>query len=264
MEATLGRADMLVGLDEDSQVPLAQARELLRITGLKASVARQLTERAAMREVLRRAGIPIAGSRARSDGVCTLEVMTVGRVPAWFSATRRAGASIVLPREVEDPVDLDVRRMGYAALRALGARTGISSILWSRRADGSPQIHEIQAHPPHSLSLALMSHAHGADMHRAWANAVVNGHFAPIPRSYAAGVVFVEREGTGRRVTGIRGYDAVTRELGDVIVDARLPSVGSRAPGRRARDHYFIVRDSSTATVEAALSHIASSVVIEA
>ena len=264
LSPTLGRPDMLVGVDEDLQVALAEVRELLRITGLKASVARQLTDRATMMELLSRAGIPVAPKTAKGDGSdCTLEVMTVGRVPAWFSSTRRSGQTIVLPREVEDPADLDVRHMAYAALRVLGTRTGISSIVWSRRADGSPQIHDIATRPPHSPMLSLMSHAHGADMHRAWANVVVNGHFAPIPRSNAAGAVFVGREGRGRRVAALRGFDAVKRELGHLIVEAQLPDVGARAPGARSRDQYLIVCDPSTSVVESALAHIASSVAIE-
>jgi hypothetical protein len=245
-------------------VALGEVRELLRITGLKASVARQMTDHAMRREVLRQAGIPVAPKGAkRVDGnECTLEVMTVGRVPAWFSSTRRSGQTIVLPREVEDPADVDVRHMGYAALRVLGTRTGIASVVWSRGADGSPMIHDVATRPPQSPTLSLMSHAHGADMHRAWANVVVNGHFTPIPRSHAAGAVFIGREGSGRRVAGIRGLDAVKRELGSLLVEARLPEVGARAPGARSRDQYLIVRDASTSAVETALAHIASTVVI--
>jgi hypothetical protein len=170
---------------------------------------------------------------------------------------------IVLPREVEDPADVDVRQMAFAALRVLGTRTGISSLVWSRRDDGMPVIYDIAARPPASPTLALMSHAHGADMHRAWANVVVNGHFAPIPRSHAAGAVFIEREGSGRRVSAVRGFDAIKRELGDLVVEARLPDVGTRAPGARSRDQYVIVRNESTSVVESALAHIASNVAIE-
>src|SRR6185503_10248386 len=114
LSGTLGHPDLLVGVDEDLQVALAEVRELVRITGLKASVARQLTDRAMMCDVLRNAGFPVFDG-ARSSSEYTLEVMTVGRVPAWFSSTRRNGAMIVLPREVEDPACLDVRQMAYAA-----------------------------------------------------------------------------------------------------------------------------------------------------
>jgi len=262
LSGTLGHPDMLVGVDEDLQVALGEVRELLRITGLKASVARQLTDREMMRDLLRRAGFPVAEGAKRSSE-CTLEVMTVGRVPAWFSSTRRNGAMIVLPREVEDPSCLDVRQMAYAALRVLGTRTGLSTVVWSRSADGRPRIHDITARPPHVATLSLMNHAHGADMHGAWANVVVNGRFAPIARSHAAGAVFVGREGKGRRVAALRGIDAVKRELGNLIVETRLPGVGARAPSAKSRDQYLIVRHPSTSVVESALAHIASSVAIE-
>jgi hypothetical protein len=55
----------------------------------------------------------------------------------------------------------------------------------------------------------------------------------------------------------------VKRELGGLIVEARLPGVGTRAPRVNSRDQYLIVRDPSTSVVESALAQIASSVTIE-
>lgn len=263
-----GKPDMLIGVEDDLQVTLARVRELLRITGLKASVAQQLCDREMRLDILREAGLPVAARGARTIGggqEFTLEVMTLGRVPAWFSSTRRMGATIVLPREVEDPADLQVRHLGFSALRALGARTGISSLRWSRDRNGRPVILDIAPRPPRAPTLSLMSHSHGADMHRAWANVVVNGHFAPIPRSHASGAALVPLVGAGTRVVSIHGFEKVKRELGKMLVESKLPEIGRRVPRKAARsgEHYLLVRHPRTSTVEQAIAHVASAVEVE-
>jgi hypothetical protein len=121
---------------------------------------------------------------------------------------------------------------------------------------------DIAPRPPRAPTLSLMSHAHGADMHRAWANVVVNGHFAPIPRSHAAGAALLPVRGRGTRVVNVRGLDKVKRDLGRMLVESRFPEVGKRVT-RAGDDHYVLVRHQKTAAVEEAVAHVTSSVMVE-
>jgi hypothetical protein len=190
---------------------------------------------------------------------CTLEVITIAGVPAWFSATRfepehldvlldpGTPLTISLPREQDDPADPLLRRMGFAALKALGIHTGMSSMRWHRRVDGTPIIANVTASPPPPAIMSLMALAHGANMYRMWGNTVVNGLFAPIPRQYAAGAVYFRGLGQRQMVSAVHGLDAVLCELGDIVVEEHLPE-------------FVMVRHGETAVVDDALRRIAQGV----
>ncbi len=60
---SLGRVDRLLGVLEQLQVPLAEAREVCRIPGLHTRAARNFRDKAQMKKVLREAGLPCARSR---------------------------------------------------------------------------------------------------------------------------------------------------------------------------------------------------------
>jgi hypothetical protein len=206
---------------------------------------------------------------------CTFEVISIAGVPAWFSATRfdtelldlitsRARTlTITLPREQDDPADPMLRRMGFAALKALGMHTGITSTRWYRRPDGSPVIANVSASPPTGNIVSLMALAHGAEMYRVWGNVMVNGVFAPIPRPYSAGVCYFGGAGGGSTPTVVQGLDTVARELGDILVHVEAPAVvreSVRAPGV---DGFALVRHTETRVVDAALKRIAECVRVE-
>jgi hypothetical protein len=199
----------------------------------------------------------------------TFEVISLAGVPAWFSATRfdtelldlitsRAGTqTITLPREQDDPADPTLRRMGFAALKALGMHTGMSSIRWYRRPDGSPVIANVSASPPTGNIVSLMALAHGAEMYRVWGNIVVNGVFAPIPRLYAAGVCCFGGASGGSAGRSIQGLDAIVRELGEIVVRAEPPSVPRSNSDAIGVDGFVLVRHPETRVVDAALRRIA-------
>jgi hypothetical protein len=208
---------------------------------------------------------------------CTLEVISIAGVPAWFSATRfdtefldlitgRARMlTITLPREHDDPADPMLRRMGFAALKALGMHTGMSCLRWYRRPDGSPVIANVSASPPMGNIVSLMALAHGAEMYRAWGNVMVNGVFAPIPRLYSAGICYFGGASDGSTFTVVQGLDSVARELGDILVHVESPSIvgenkNVRAPGAGG---FALVRHPETRVVEAALQRIAECVRVE-
>jgi hypothetical protein len=205
----------------------------------------------------------------------TFEVISMAGVPAWFSATRfdtelldlissRARTlTMTLPRELDDPADPILRRMGFAALKALGMHTGMTSIRWYRRPDGSPVIANVSASPPVGNNVSLMALAHGAEMYRVWGNVVVNGVFAPIPRLYAAGVCYFGGASGGPGGIPMQGLNVILRELGDIVVQVEPPSVERKSSDAPGIDGFVLVRHADTRVVDAALRRIAECVRVE-
>jgi hypothetical protein len=121
----------------------------------------------------------------------------------------------------------------------------------------------VAARPPSAPIVALMSHAHGADIYRAWANAVVHGLFAPIPRTHAAGCAFLRGRGDGTRVAAVHGLDEIRRLLGPLIVEERLPAPGQARAASYEGDGWLIVKHAETAKVEQALAQIHATVRVD-
>lgn len=67
LASRVGRVDRLVGALEQLQLPIARARELAGVPGMKTEVARRFRDKDLMKEVLRRAGVPVAASRLVSS-----------------------------------------------------------------------------------------------------------------------------------------------------------------------------------------------------
>lgn len=206
---------------------------------------------------------------------CTFEVFSAGGVPAWFSATRfsprpfenarnrRTALRITLPREQDDPADLLVRRMGFAAIRALRMDTGISSMRWIRRPDGTPIIMGVIAGPPPAPIISLMTISHGVDMYRVWGKAAVDDLFTPDPRIYAAGAAVFGAHGEGTTVSAVHGLREVEHELGDMIVEMQAPRVGDPWSNSLVRDGFMLLRHTDTSAVDEALQLISDAVWVE-
>ncbi|HUX12512.1 MAG TPA: hypothetical protein VMW87_05765 [Spirochaetia bacterium] len=206
---------------------------------------------------------------------CTLEVISVGGVPAWFSATRfgaeflvalrnpRTAFTMTLPREQDDPADPLVRRMGFAALKALGMDTGVSSMRWFRRLDGTAVVTDVIPSPPVEPIGSLMTLAHGTDIYRVWGNTIINGLFAPIPRLYAAGAAMFRTEGEGTTVSAVHGLAEIVEELGELVVRVEEPRVGQLWTDPLTSGCFVLLRHAETAVIDEALRRIADSVWVE-
>ena len=202
----------------------------------------------------------------------SLEVASLSGRPVWWSSTRYDPTplhvlenpwiqwTVTLPREQDDPADSEVRRLGFAALRALGMDTGFSHMEWFRRSDGTIAISEIGARPPGAQIVSLMSYAHDKDMFRAWARMVVFGEFSPPIRRYAAGAAFLRGQGTGGKVGGVHGMDAAQRALGPLVVEAKMPRSGQQRSSSYEGEGYVIVRHPRTEVVEKALRRLISTI----
>jgi len=204
----------------------------------------------------------------------SFDCVTIGGRMVWHSLTRYLPACldvmrnpwiqwcVLLPREVDDPRYDGIRDAAQRALAALGMGTGLSHMEWFRRADGSVAISEVGARPPGAQFTTLISYAHEIDLYRSWARLVVFDAFDPPPRRFAAGIAFLRGQGSGR-VFAIHGLDQAYREVGPLVVEARLPTIGQTAGGGYEGEGYVVLRHRDTRTVEGALKRLVELVQVE-
>jgi Carbamoyl-phosphate synthase L chain, ATP binding domain len=165
--------------------------------------------------------------------------------------------TVLMPREVGGPEYDGIRRVGPDALRALGVRDALTHMEWFRRPDGSVAVSEVAARPPGAQITSMLGYAHDVDFYRAWAELVVLGRFEPPQRRFATGTAYLRGQGRGR-VRAVHGVDALQRELGHTVVEARLPQPGQPAATGYEGEGYVIVRDTHTDVVRDALRRIVS------
>lgn len=170
--------------------------------------------------------------------------------------------SVLLPREIHTPQYQEIARVGPAALRALGVRDAVTHLEWFRRPDGSVAVSEVAARPPGGQITSMIGYAHDVDFHRVWAELVVLGSFRPPERSYAAGAVYLRGQGRGR-VRAVHGLDALHRDIGELVVEARLPQPGQPASSSYEGDGFVIVRHPDTHVVREALARIRNTIRVE-
>ena len=162
----------------------------------------------------------------------------------------------LLPRDIEGPEYEGARKMGFAAIEALGLDNGMTHMEWFQRPDGSLAIGEIAQRPPGANISRMTGLAYDVDVYRGWARAVVDGELdAPWERKYAVGCAFLRGMGRGR-VTGVSGVRKTHEAIGHLIVEAELPRAGAPKSDGYEGDGYVIVRDASTEVVKRALSTI--------
>ncbi len=169
---------------------------------------------------------------------------------------------VLLPREVDDPAYDDVREATARALDALGMVTGVCHLEWFRRGDGSIAISEVGARPGGAQISKLISHAHDFDFYRAWARLMIDHTFDPPRREYSAGAAFLRGQGSGR-VRAIHGLAQAQREIGPLVVESNLPSLGQSPSGSYEGEGYVIIRHRETEVVKKALHRLISLIRVE-
>jgi hypothetical protein len=126
-------------------------------------------------------------------------------------------------------------------------------------------ISEVAARPPGAQFLTIHSYAHDFDFYRAWAALMVHDEWVQPPeRRYAVGAVYLRARGTGRRVSAVLGIDEMQRELGEIVVEARLPKTGEECSSSYEGEGYVILRHPRTETVKAALKQVVGLLRVEA
>ncbi len=163
--------------------------------------------------------------------------------------------AVLLPRSVDGP-EYDAIRDGAArGLRALGLDTGFTHMEWFRLREGRIALSEVAARPPGAQFTSLLSYAHDTDMYAAWARLEIFGDFDPPQRRHAVGAAYLRGQGRGV-VRGVHGLDVLQRELGDLVVEARLPAEGQPRSESYEGEGYVILRHHDTEVVAAALRRV--------
>jgi len=144
----------------------------------------------------------------------------------------------------------------------LGMVTGMTHMEWFRRADGSIAISEVAARPPGAQFTSLMSYAYDKDMYHAWAELVCFNRFDVPERRYSAGAAYLRGQGTGR-VAQVHGITQAKEELGDLIVEAKIPPAGQPKSSSYEGEGYVILKDPDTARVADGLRRVVKILQVE-
>lgn len=166
---------------------------------------------------------------------------------------------VMTPRRIDEPRFQPIFELGPKALGALGMFTGVTHMEWFLRPDGRVAISEVAARPPGAQFSTLISYAHEFDLYRAWARLLVFEAFDRPERKFAAGAAYLRGQGEGR-IVAVEGLEEAKREIGGLVVEAKLPVVGASPSSSYEGDGYVIVRHRETEVVEAALKRIVSTV----
>lgn len=162
---------------------------------------------------------------------------------------------VMLPRRIDTPEFAPIFDAGPRALDVLGMHTGVTHMEWFRRPDGRIAISEVAARPPGAQFSSLISYAHDFDLYTAWARLLVFEDFVVPERKFACGAAYLRGQGQGK-VLDIVGLETVKRELGELVIEAKLPQIGQTPTGTYEGEGFIIVRHPETAVVEAALKKI--------
>jgi biotin carboxylase len=230
--------------------------------------------RAAVQQVMSSSGGAALIEEQLSGQEGSLEAVCLGGKVLWQSSSRyflhmlnfleRPGEPyrVLLPREMPTPERDEICQLAPRALQSLGMETGICHLEWFLRPDGSVALSEVAARPPGGQISTLISHAHGADFLLAWARLLLLGTFEFPERRYAAGVICLRGQGSGH-VRNVTGLEQAEDELGELIVEARLPKINQPAAEGYEGEGYIILRHPETAVVEHGLHRLGALIRVE-
>jgi biotin carboxylase len=205
----------------------------------------------------------------------SFDTVSVRGTPVWHSLTQYFPTPlevlrnpwiqwcVLLPREVEAPRYDDIREAAFTSLDVLGMNTGMSHLEWFRRGDGSIAISEVAARPPGAQITTLMSRANDFDALAAWTRLMIFDEFDLPERRYAAGAAYLRGQGQGEHIVAIHGLDQAQHEIGNLVVDAKLPEIGQKASDHYEGEGFVILRHPETDVVKQALFRLISLVRVE-
>lgn len=330
----IGPVERVMGILEQLQVPLGQVRDHLGLPGMGEEAARNVRDKARMKDVLRAAGIPCARHRLirhtseaesflREVGVpvvakppdgsgaqATFRLDTTDAVRSWLEAVRHGPEpewlleefltgpehtfdsvtldgqtvwssiadyhpapldvlrtpwmqwTVVLPHDIDGQEYAQIKKVGPAALEALGVQTALSHMEWFERPDGSVAISEVGARPPGAQIAAMIGFSHDVDFFDLYARLILLDSFEVPQRRWASGTAYLRGMGRGR-VRAVHGLEQVNRDVGHLVVDVRLPQPGQRSSTSYEGEGYVTVRHQETEVVQAALDRIITGLRVE-
>ena len=170
--------------------------------------------------------------------------------------------SCVMPRDISGDPFREFIEQGLKAVRALSVGNAMTHLEGFLLEEGGLGITDATLRPAGARIGPMLAFAYDIDPHFAWARVAVDGCFdGPWERQYAVGTLFLRGTGSGL-VEHIRGIEAVRQDVGELMVDARLPRVGATKSATYTGDGYITVRHPETKAVEDALQLIAQTVCI--
>jgi hypothetical protein len=160
----------------------------------------------------------------------------------------------IMPREMDDELYGDFIEQGLAAVKALSVGNSFTHM------EGFLDPHgrllgftDATLRPAGARIGPMLGFAYDIDPYRAWARVAVDGCFdGPWQRKYAVGTIFLRGTGSGV-IEHVDGVEAINRELGDLIVDARWPKPAARKSDTYTGDGYITIRYPDTTKVKTAL-----------
>lgn len=201
----------------------------------------------------------------------TFESVFIGGRMVWHSITRYFPTPlqvlknpwiqwcIILPREIDHPHFDDIRQIAQKGIRTLGLSDGLSHLEWFRRVDGTMAVSEVGARPPGGQLTSITGYAHDFNIHRAWAELMVFQRWPKLERKYATGAAFIRGQGQGR-IRAIYGLQQIQKELGDIIVETKIPQIGQPGSSSYTGDGYILLRHPVTGVIEKALDRIINTI----
>lgn len=192
----------------------------------------------------------------------------------WFSSTRYYPTPlevlknpwiqwcVLLPRELDAPHYQQITEANKHALKALGMQTGLTHMEWFLRDDGSIAISEVAARPPGAQIMTLTALGYDFDFHKSWVELMILGTFPFPQQKYAAGAAFLRGMGKGR-VKAVHGIEQAQREVGSLVIEAKLPQVGQHSSTSYEGEGYVVVRHTDTEVVKEALQRLINTIRVE-
>ena len=204
----------------------------------------------------------------------TFDSVMIDRRVAWHSIARYLPTPlealrnpwiqwvVLLPRDIAGAAYEPIGRVAPAALRALGLETGLSHMEWFRRPDGSVAVSEVGARPPGAGISSALGYAHDDDLYAIWPRLMLIDQFDPPARRWSVGVAYLRGEGSGK-IRALHGVEPLQKDLGHLVVEARLPQIGQVPSGTYSGDGWVIVRHADTAVVYEAIQQIITRLRVE-
>jgi hypothetical protein len=108
----------------------------------------------------------------------------------------------------------------------------------------------------------LHSYAHDIDLYKAWARVMVFEEFEVPKRRYAVGAAYLRGQGQGR-IKAVHGLEQAQKEVGKLVLEARLPQEGQATSSSYEGDGYVIMRHPDTEVVKRSLRRLIELIRVE-
>jgi hypothetical protein len=169
----------------------------------------------------------------------------------------------IMPRDIEVMRYQKFIEKGLKAVRFLEVGDAMTHMEGFLLDNGGVRFIDATLRPAGARIGPMLAYAYDLDPYLAWARAAVDGRIdGPWERKYAAGTIFLRGPGDGL-IEEVSGLDRVREQIGDLIVDARLPRAGAAKSPTYTGDGYITVRHRETGVVEEALGLIERTVSVD-